>query len=116
MKNIVIAATLLMAVTSQGIFAQNKTFTINGKVISFEESFPLEGVSVAVKGTKNVTGTQSDGTFSLAVTPGDKTLVVTLTGYETQELSITNARDYEIVLKRSNALAKDQQNKERCSP
>ena len=42
--------------------AQSKTFTISGKVTSFEESLSLEGVSIHVKGTKFFTGTQADGT------------------------------------------------------
>ncbi len=35
--------------------AQSKTVTINGKVTSFEESLPLEGVSIQVKNSKNAT-------------------------------------------------------------
>jgi hypothetical protein len=82
------------------VSAQDKNSIVNGKVISFEESFPLEGVGIVVKGTKNATGTQTDGTFTLSVSPEDKILVISFDGYETQELKITSSRDYEIVLKR----------------
>ncbi|MES1221970.1 MAG: carboxypeptidase-like regulatory domain-containing protein [Bacteroidota bacterium] len=81
--------------------AQSKTITISGRVTSFEESLPLEGVSVRVKGSNNSTGTQADGTFSLAISDGEKVLLLSLAGYERKEIPITNTRDYEIVLKRS---------------
>jgi hypothetical protein len=85
--------------------AQSKPVTINGKITSFEESLPLEGVSVRVKSNKTSTGTQADGTFSLSVLPDEKILLVSLPGYEKKEIPITNAREYDIVLKRVNNIA-----------
>ncbi|MBS1564027.1 MAG: carboxypeptidase-like regulatory domain-containing protein, partial [Bacteroidetes bacterium] len=83
--------------------AQSKQgFVINGKVTSFEESLPLEGASIVVKGGSNATGTQADGTFSLFIGPGDSLLVISLAGYENKEIR-TNAKNkqYDIVLRRS---------------
>jgi len=78
------------------------SLVISGKVTSFEESLPLEGVSVVVKGSANTTGTQADGTFTLLVAPVDTILVVSLAGYETQEVKTSGKnKQYDIVLKRS---------------
>jgi hypothetical protein len=81
------------------VHAQEKKIIINGKVTSFEESLPIEGAGIVVKGTNNQTGTQPDGTFSISVSPSDKILVVALSGYQTQEIKLTGATDYDIILK-----------------
>lgn len=83
------------------VSAQSKAMVINGRITSFEESLPLEGASIQVKNGSNGTGTQADGSFSLAVLPGEKVLVVSLEGYEKKEITLTKARDYDIVLKRA---------------
>jgi hypothetical protein len=87
------------------IHAQNKIVTLSGKVISFEESLGLEGVAITVKGTKKNSGTQSDGTYTILVSPEDKILVFTLEGYETEELSIPSKKGYDVTLKRNNNLS-----------
>ena len=71
---------------------------INGKVIAGESSSPLEGAGILVKGTKNITGTQVDGTFTLLIRPGDKVLVITAEGYKPQEVPITKATEYYVTL------------------
>lgn len=91
---------VLSAVLPAVTMAQSKPVTISGKVISFEESLALEGVSITVKGTNKNSGTQADGTFSISITPEEKSLVFSLAGYQTQELAITDRTDYEIILKR----------------
>jgi len=92
---------VLLTLLGNVLMAQEKSTLINGKVISFEESFPIEGASVAVKGTKNYTGTQVDGTFTLALKPTDSTIVVSYEGFATQEVKINDeTRDYNIVLRR----------------
>jgi hypothetical protein len=98
---IFIAVTTLQFTTFSYTFAQDKRTTINGKVISFEESFPLEGITIAIKGTSNRTVTQADGRFSLAITQADKTLVISSNEYQTIEIAIvTNKISYEIALQR----------------
>ena len=95
------AVAALLLATHSSAFSQNKGTIIYGKVISFEESFPIEGVAVAIKGTSNSTGTQADGTFSLTVSSADKTLVISGNEYQTAEVTIApNKTDYEIVLQR----------------
>jgi hypothetical protein len=78
--------------------AQKKNIIISGTIISAEESLPLEGVTIAEKGTKNITGTMPDGQFALSVAPED-TIIVRFQGYETKEIKITNETYYQITLK-----------------
>lgn len=90
----------LFVFAAQTAIGQAKTFTIHGKVTSFEESLALEGVSIYIKGTKYYTGTQADGTFSLDVSSDQKALVFELKEYETTELPISEKKEYNVVLKR----------------
>jgi len=98
----IITGIMIIAAMAAGaaVAAQSKAIIINGKVTSFEESLPLEGVSILVKGDSVSTGTQADGSFSLPVSRGEKRLLITLAGYEKQEIAITKATEYNIVLKR----------------
>lgn len=97
-KFISILAAFLLLIISTGFHHPAKV--IQGKVISFSESFPLEGVTVQVKGTKNITGTQPDGIFAIEISPDDKVLVFSLQGYHTEEIKIVPGKpDYDIVLK-----------------
>lgn len=98
MKTIIVFILSLFSFTYS--FAQKNTLKIGGKVISFEESLALEGVSVSVKGTNNYSGTQADGTFNISVNPEDKILVFSLPEYETKEITISNNTEYDIILKR----------------
>ena len=101
MKNVMVKMMLVgVFMYAVPVTAQQKTITISGKVTSFEESLPLEGVSIVVKGSDNSTGTQADGTFSMVVLSGEK-LLLSLAGYEKKEVVLTNAKNYDIVLKRS---------------
>jgi hypothetical protein len=83
------------------IYAQTGNITITGRVSSFEESLALEGVTVQVKGTKNITGTMADGAYTLVINKDDKILVFSLAGYETKEVAISNSTEYNIVLKKT---------------
>jgi len=105
MKQLLFAATITLSILSVNVNGQTKKVNIAGKITSFEESFPLEGATVLVKGTKNITGTQADGTFNLSVDPGDKILIIKLNGYESQELELTKSREYSVTLKRANLLS-----------
>ncbi len=99
MKPSIFIFTALLLTAS--VFSQSKEITVTGKVTSFEESLPLEGAGILAKSGKNATGTQADGSFTLIISPDEKTLQVSLEGYETKEIPITKAREYNIVLKRA---------------
>ncbi len=82
--------------------AQDKqsTVVITGRVVSFEESLGLEGVTITEKGTKNTSGTHADGTFAISVSSKEAVLVFSLDDYENVELKLTQSTDYAIVLRR----------------
>jgi TonB-dependent starch-binding outer membrane protein SusC len=98
----VMIATLLY---SGNAAAQQKHIVISGTVTSADESLPLEGATIAEKGTKNITGTMPDGQFALSVAPED-TIVVRFDGYETKEIKITGALYYQITLKHAETTEK----------
>ena len=50
--------------------ASAQTLTITGQVTSADDSYPLPGVSVVVKGTSDGTFTDIDGNYSIQVNPG----------------------------------------------
>ena len=103
--------TFLAAVTIGAILcsanaqAQQKNVVISGTVISADQSQPLEGATIAEKGTKNITGTMPDGQFALSVAPED-TIVVRFEGYETKEIKITGALYYQITLRHEDSTGK----------
>lgn len=92
---------LLILISAGNSIAQQKIYTISGKVTSFEESLALEGVSILVKGTKNYTGTQADGTYSIDISPENKILVFELKEYNTQEVSLSGKKVYDVTLIRT---------------
>ncbi len=72
--------------------------TITGKIIDGEDSSPLFGVSVRVKGSVNGTISNAEGNFSLNVKPNDKVLVLSYIGYVTKEVPLTALIKYEVSL------------------
>ncbi|UZR97554.1 SusC/RagA family TonB-linked outer membrane protein [Chondrinema litorale] len=60
---------------------------ITGQVFSAEDSEPLPGVSILIKGTSSGTTTDIDGKYSLNVT-NDAVLQFSYIGYETQEVTV----------------------------
>jgi aspartate 1-decarboxylase len=86
-------------------FGHVKETIISGRVINNDDSSPLEGATVVVKGTKNITGTMPDGAFSLLVSKNDTVLIVSLNGYETKQIKITNETFYEIVLSHAGGIS-----------
>ena len=79
---------------------QPKGIVLMGKVISWEESSPLEGVTVQVKGTRNISGTLFDGMYAIEIRPADTMLVFSYDGYETQEIKIMEDRkEYNVRLR-----------------
>lgn len=61
--------------------------TVSGQVVD-DQGVPLIGANVVVKGTTVGTVTDFDGNYSLSLPDGGTTLVITYTGYSTQEIEI----------------------------
>lgn len=78
------------------VYAQSSI--IKGKV-SDENGGPLIGANVTQKGTTNGTFVNTDGSFSINITQGQKLLVVSFIGYLPQEVSFEGKSTLNIVLK-----------------
>jgi TonB-linked SusC/RagA family outer membrane protein len=91
--------TLLLAFMVQITFAQEKTIT--GTVT--DESGPLPGVSIIIKGTTTGTETDFDGKYTLQASVGD-VLVFSFVGMSTQEVVVGASNTINMVLKADNIL------------
>ena len=83
---------LMMVLFSVSLFAQNVTGNI-----SDADNIPLIGATVLVKGTTTGTTTDIDGNYSIAA-PEGSTLVISYTGYATQELVVGAGRTMNLTL------------------
>jgi len=91
--------TLLLALIVQFSFAQGKTIT--GTVS--DETGPLPGVSIVIKGTTTGTETDFDGKYSITANEGD-ILVFSFVGMTRQEKTVGAANSINVVLVADNVL------------
>ncbi|OUS01678.1 TonB-dependent receptor [Flavobacteriales bacterium 33_180_T64] len=73
---------LMLLGVSGSLFAQEVSGTVT------DDSGPVPGVSVIIKGTSTGTTTDFDGNYSISANNGD-TLVFSYVGYDTQEIVVT---------------------------
>ena len=101
MKQIkVVVIFFLLIFSALFLKAQAKGIVLTGKVLSFEERSPIEGATIQVKGTRNISGTLFDGMYAIEIKPGDSVLVFSYEGYETREIPISGEkREYNVMLK-----------------
>ncbi|AXY73225.1 TlpA family protein disulfide reductase [Paraflavitalea soli] len=90
----------LVLLTWQTARAQHTGRTITGTVTAYEDTSPLEGVLIAVKGTDRVSGSQADGIYYIPVTDKDSVLVFSHNEFETQEIKLTAGNEYNIKLQK----------------
>jgi len=91
--------TLLLALVVQLSFAQGGT--ISGTVS--DETGPLPGVNVIVKGTTNGTQTDFDGNYTLSASAGD-IIVFSYVGMETLEKTVGSSKTINVIMTGSNLL------------
>jgi TonB-linked SusC/RagA family outer membrane protein len=84
---------LLLVAGIPAAFAQKRA--VSGK-ISEPNGKPIPFVNVMVKGTNVGTTSNADGVFSIDVPSNAKTLVFSITGFKTQEISISNRTSIDI--------------------
>ena len=77
--------------------------TVTGTIKDSETGDPLIGANVVIKGTATGTVTDFNGNFSLQVNEGDL-LVVSYTGYDSREIAVGMANDYDILLQSGESL------------
>lgn len=95
----------LLLLSAASLLAQENRRLISGLVISDESSAPVEGVTVKVKGTDKVSGTQADGVFYINVDEKDSVLVFSLDEYKPREVKITGVTQVDVRLEKSAGLA-----------
>jgi TonB-linked SusC/RagA family outer membrane protein len=98
-KRLLVGILSLLTSLPFSALAQNKTIT--GKVTDSKDGVAVVAASVTVKGTSIGTSTGADGTFRLSVPATAAILVVSSTGFETQEVPIAGTTVVEVVLKES---------------
>lgn len=96
-----ISLTLLLVLFAMGFALSQRT--VSGTVTS-SDGEALIGASVLVKNTSTGAITDIDGKYSLPVPEGNSILVVSYTGYETQELTLGASNVLDIVLEESSTL------------
>lgn len=68
-------------------FRPVRSHSVSGTVTD-ETGAPVAGASVMIKGTRNGTSTDAAGHYKLNAPSGDASLVVSMVGYQTQEMKI----------------------------
>lgn len=75
---------------------------VRGSVVD-EKGGPLVGVSIKVKGTKQGTVTDSNGSFRLSLDDKDATLLFSFIGYTTQEILLKGRSQLSVVMLEDNS-------------
>jgi len=97
------ALMLLFLLASSSLQAQQRRLT--GKVS--ESSGALPGATVVVKGTTTGTVTDGDGNFTLLASGNTLILVVSATGYQTQEINVGSENEVNVTLRESETLVSE---------
>jgi TonB-dependent starch-binding outer membrane protein SusC len=95
MKRILLLTVVCLLLLVKG-YGQGRIVT--GKVISAEDSSPVPGASIIVKGTTVGTVSDAEGAYSVNVPQGSNILVVSFIGYKGMELEIGNQSVLDIKL------------------
>jgi len=92
---------LLLCWAPLAVFSQKRV--ISGKVVnSSGEAVPL--ATVQQKGTSTFVTADGNGHFSIHVSGGSPVLVISSTGYQKQEVPVTDATSYDVQLQQSGTL------------
>lgn len=89
---------LVMLLLSATAFSQSK---VSGKVSDSKDGTPVSGVTITVKGTKTITQSAADGSFSINA-PSNAVLVFTSVGFSRQELNVSGSNMLNVSLFRFN--------------
>ncbi|HQZ74048.1 MAG: SusC/RagA family TonB-linked outer membrane protein [Chitinophagaceae bacterium] len=90
------AGLIVLALMAQISFAQDRVIT--GKVTDSKDGSPLQGATVAAKGSGSGAQTGSDGTFRISVPSTVNALIVSSVGFATKEVSIEGKNSIEVAL------------------
>jgi TonB-linked SusC/RagA family outer membrane protein len=93
----IVAAGLLLPVTTQPVHAQDRT-VVSGTVTDSETGETLPGVNVRVEDTGIGTATDVDGEYELSVPSDANVLLFSFIGYETERVSIDGRATIDVAL------------------
>ncbi len=85
----------LCLLTASALHAQ---VTVSGRVTAGEDSSPLPGVNILVKGTSLGTISDAEGQYSINVPSTESTLVFSFVGYLAQEISLGGRNSVDVAL------------------
>ncbi|WP_121356579.1 SusC/RagA family TonB-linked outer membrane protein [Flavisolibacter nicotianae] len=80
-----------------GLLAQVSSMTVSGQITDMANS-PLSGASVVLKGTKRGVTTNNEGKFTMPQVPGNGVLVISYSGYTSQEVAVNGRSSINISL------------------
>jgi TonB-linked SusC/RagA family outer membrane protein len=96
MKRLIITVLILIPVICGGLFSQSRTIT--GTVKSAEDSLPLPGATIVVKGTEIGTVTNLDGFYTIDVPLSFDTLIFSFVGLQPQSVNVNGRQTIDITL------------------
>ena len=96
MKRLIITVLILIPVICDGLFSQSRTIT--GTVKSAEDSLPLPGATIVVKGTEIGTVTNLDGFYTIDVPLSFDTLIFSFVGLQPQSVNVNGRQTIDITL------------------
>lgn len=91
-------AVVMLLFALVGFVCNAQEIAVRGR-ISEDSGQPLIGATVALRGTSSGSVTDTDGNFSITVPSESAVLIISYIGYVTQEITVGNQRNLEIVLK-----------------
>ncbi|AXY72782.1 SusC/RagA family TonB-linked outer membrane protein [Paraflavitalea soli] len=78
--------------------SQSVTLQVTGKVTD-DKAVPLFGVTVSLKNSSTSTSTQKDGSYGITLPDGNGVLIFSTIGYATQEVTVNNTKEINIIMK-----------------
>ena len=95
---------LMIMILLCGFTMQAQSITISGTVVSADDSQPLPGVNVIVKGTTTGSVTDFDGNYSIVAPDANSVLVFTYLGFTTQEIPVSGKSQIDVSMTEDAAL------------
>lgn len=89
---------LLIFLILAGTAAMAQKKTITGKVTSQNGTDPLQGVNILAENQKGGVSTKSDGTYSITVDAGTRSLIFSYVGYAAQTIVIGDKTTIDVVM------------------
>lgn len=87
--------TLLVILLAQSMMGQ--LISVDGLVVDAQDSEPIPGVTIVIKGTQTGMISSADGRYSLQANTGD-VIVFSFIGYQTSEIVVGNNTNYNVAL------------------